>query len=162
MKSSYIGWGALALLFFVIVSLTIPNKDVTQKVESSSSVTASAQPNNLQQARDCNSKAESVYNNRISNLNSTITSQYNYKNHYNTSLGKCFVDIWFNIYRDNIMFGQEELYDAYENNQIGEFVYQYSKEPHLIECRMDKNYFCTAEEYTAFSDSKMEVKKRLE
>ena len=103
----------------------------------------------------CSAAAEHLFNIQFGAGKNTITLDYH--NHYNRSLGKCFVMIEWH-YRDVLSrtgswFNLGFLYDAYENQEVGKFS-QYTDvgadfEPHLSiqECEVAGNKCGSIEEF---------------
>ena len=116
--------------------------------------------NNVNLSIDCANKANALFGDKTSMLQNSIqqgsVSKPQYKSHYNASLGKCFALIWYSTYSSGVG-SEEDLYDVYDNNQIGWLILGGNTGGVLL-CKTESAFNCTLSDYSKYIDSKFESK----
>lgn len=132
----------------------------TQQKTSEPVISSTNNPQeSLNNSKDCNQQAQIIYNHQKSLLIGSVSNLL-YKNHYNSSLEKCFVIISYSMYSSDYsqyMGSEEDVYDAYDNNVVASI--SLGKNSETILCKVAENYGCNIDDLIKFIDDKFESSK---
>lgn len=174
-ENKNINWTAIiiAIVIGVVVLAAIyaAQNNNNQTQTNQTPATTSTQPvtvrptqtptnNGVNLSVDCATRAKALFNDKTSILQGSViqgsVSKPQYKSHYNASLEKCFALIWYSTYSSGIG-SEEDLYDVYDNNQIGWLTLGGANGGVLL-CKTESTFNCTLSDYSKYIDSKFESK----
>lgn len=124
---------ALALTWALVTEMTKTNQLRSQNAELTTKLGDKKMRESLDLQRNCAQQAEKIFHQLGYNLNPTGSNIAVYQNHYNAKLNKCFMVLTATAMKVTA-YGEKYLFDAYEQREYGEYIWQSSKlTPHSDE-----------------------------
>lgn len=127
-------------LTWALVTETTKNKQLQSQVtELTTKLGDKKTRESLDLQWNCAQQAEKIFHQLGYDLNPTGSNIAVYQNHYNAKLNKCFMVLTATAMKVTA-YGEKHLFDAYEQREYGEYIWQSSKlTPHsdeVLSCRL--------------------------
>jgi hypothetical protein len=154
----------LALTWALVTETTKNNQLQSQVTELTTKLGDKKTRESLDLQRNCAQQAEKIFHQLGYNLNPTGSNIAVYQNHYNAKLNKCFMVLTATAMKVTA-YGEKHLFDAYEQREYGEYIWQSSKltpySDEVLSCRLSDpskaEANCkTKQEFDAFAARYME------